>query len=429
MELEELLRRVLRRHALLLAVCVLAGIVAVVVVAARRVDVYAATTTLSVTGVTPSTSLQAEAPVDRLRAVVTTRAAITEALDVAGLGADPDKVGPEIVTVSGLGNSAVVRLTARQGSAVDAQRLADGLAVVAVRLLDPASGTGLASRLGGLMREEAALQKRAGALAAGRPLDAPPTPAQNSVQTSLGIVQSERVKLQSTEALLPRVVVLDRAGRPSAAVPTRLPLELSLGGLLGLAIGLAGATALETVRPGMSGLTSLAKALAVPSLGLLPGRLRGDDLMLVARRLRLLAAARGADTLVVVSLRPTTLLDALAVRLGAAVDEDTPPPSRVIRVGGLLRPGTGPAGGALVQTLTRAVSGVSPVRVCTLAELQPEMTSAAVAVLLTPTAARSAELDRVLGVCAASGVVLAGVVGFPRRLRRITNEPKVEVEG
>ncbi len=426
MELEELLRRVVRRHALLLVVCVLTGVGVVVVGNASKTEMYEATSTLAMTAANPLTALEAEPWVDRLRAVVTTRAAVSEALDAAGLVADPDKTAREDVDVIGLGNAAVARVTVRSTSAANAQRLADALAKVAIRRLDPASRTGFSTRLAGLLREAADLQNRAGALAARRLPGAPLTPAQDSVQTALGLVLSERLKLQSAEALLASVVILDGAARPRSAVPTRLPLEVGLGALLGLAIGLGGATTLETVRPGMTGLASISRAMAVPSLGLLPGRLQGTDLIPIARRLRLLASARGAETLVIVPLRPMPLLSSIAARLRTAVGEDTPPP-RAMRVGGLLRPGLGLDGVALMPTLSRAVNGVLPVRVCTLAELQPEMTSAAVAVLLTPTGVRAAELDRVLDACAASGVALAGVVGLPRRLRQIVDESTVTV--
>ena len=68
----------------------------------------------------------------------------------------------------------------------------------------------------------------------------------------------------------PAPKVIDPAGIPTKPVPSGIKARTAVGGLLGLALGLAAAAVLETLRPTIANPDGLARALGTPILGQLP---------------------------------------------------------------------------------------------------------------------------------------------------------------
>jgi hypothetical protein len=391
MVLDQLASRVVRRHVVLLCLATAVGLALGAVAALGQGSGYVATATVAVTSEAPTTDVEARAVVERARAMATSRAVVRSALESAGLSTDVDSALPDI-RVEGIGSSALVRLEVRRNRAGTAQKLADALATKLVKRIDTAASEPLDERIAALGTQESQL-----------PAGAP----------ELSALRAERVRLQSQVAALPHASVVDRPALPTGTGLLAPLRTAGLGAAYGLLTGLVLALLLELARPGLIGLGAIAQALSVPSLGTPAGWLRGGDLSGVARRLRLLAAARGADTVVVVPLRQSPDTAILVTRLRAAVAEDTPEDEKKSEVRSVLMRAQ-ESGGMLVQTQPRIENGKQPLRVCTLGELQPSMAGGAVAVLVTPSTVRRRELDDVLDLCSATGVMLAGVVGRPR---------------
>jgi len=421
MELDEAVRRVVRRHLSVVLLTLLVALGLVVVVNGERPATYEASATVAAAVEAPVTSVQAQAPVDRLRALAELPSLVGTALQRAGVDRDATHVAQHDVTVEGLGNSAMARLTVRDRSAVGAARVADSIAAEVVRTLDPRNDPALAERIGALVQEEKRLRTQRLELAtSGLPKDLQ-SRQQDSVSDGLRQREQERLRLLTAAFERPRATVVERSTVPVHPVPSSLHLDLLLGGLLGLLGGIALATLAEIIRPGVIGLRSIGAALSVPAIGMLRGRDRRatgteDSTEGVARRLRLLAATRGAQTVVVVPVCPQGDHDALVTRLAVAVADDTPGMLLPVGLAGpldLLRPDV--VGGiAPGRTLPRTGA---PLHICPVSALQPEMVEHAVAVAVSPTSVRQRDLERMLDICAASGIALVAVIGRPRRRR------------
>ena len=134
-------------------------------------------------------------------------------------------------------------------------------------------------------------------------------------------LQSQRQRLVESEALRPKATIIDPARRPSGPVSSGLGADLVLGGLLGLAVGIAIAAVLEVLRPSVVGSEALARVLHVPVLGKLSGPPTSsnpvDDERL-SGHLRLAASGAGVSSVRLVSAGPAIDLERMADWLGAA---------------------------------------------------------------------------------------------------------------
>jgi hypothetical protein len=127
-------------------------------------------------------------------------------------------------------------------------------------------------------------------------------------------LQSERAGLGSGSDTTPSVI--DLAAVPTKADPSRLPIDLALALIIGSVLGVALAAGMETFRPTLAGSDSLAKALGVPVLGLIP-----DATGTLLTRLKLAAAAADVRTLELVGLGEALDLASLARSLRTSLGQ------------------------------------------------------------------------------------------------------------
>ena len=134
-------------------------------------------------------------------------------------------------------------------------------------------------------------------------------------------LQNQRQRLVESEALRPKATIIDPARQPSSPVASGLMADLVLGGLLGLAVGIALAALLEVLRPSVVGAEALARELHVPVLGKLSGpptRSKPIDDDRLGGYVRLAANGAGVGAIRLVSAGPEIDLERMAQWLGTA---------------------------------------------------------------------------------------------------------------
>jgi capsular polysaccharide biosynthesis protein len=326
MDLQEVTRRVVLGHWVVILACVIAigGVVSVYHL--FDTPMYSASTRVQFDGPAPTSGTEALAVADTAKAIVTGPSHIAAALKVAGVQRDVVKLTPQI-TVAPLGTSGVLLLTVTDSSASAAAGIANALAdnLVATRLaivtgkreaLDAQIKT-LTDRIAALDVEIAALSNQLKDLQVDRA-----NPQATAVQAQIlsdriqadssqrAALTDESLHLDSQRADLgsgSRPQVIDVATVAVKADPSRLPIDLALALVIGLALGVGAAGVLETFRPTLSAGDTVAKALGVPVLGWLP-----DTTATLPTRLKLAASASDLRALELLGIGDSPDLTALA---------------------------------------------------------------------------------------------------------------------
>jgi capsular polysaccharide biosynthesis protein len=338
MDLQEVFRRILFGHWVVITSCVVISAGGIVTYHLFDKPMYTASTRVVLDAPAPTSGTEATSVADAAKAIVTSPTHVVAALTVAGVVRDPVKVTSNIDLTS-LGTSGVLLLTVRDSSAVAAAAIANALAsdLIQTRLsVSPAAQKAaldtqikaVTDQITALNVEIASLKQQLQSL----PVDqsnpqAASVRAQiladritaddNEVSTwtqELIHLDSERSSLGSASDTTPSVI--DLATVPTKADPSRLPIDLALALIIGSVLGVALAAGMETFRPTLAGSDSLAKALGVPILGWIP-----DATGTLPTRLKLAAAAADVRTLELVGLGETLDLPSLARNLRGSLTQ------------------------------------------------------------------------------------------------------------
>jgi len=204
----------------------------------------------------PQNATESTAIADTARAIVKSPSAVNAA--VAGLGRDPDReIGG--ITVGPLGTSGLIDISVRDEDPDVAARIANNLAATLIKTRKAASAlpqdlsdqiaqvdnqiSGLDGRINDFDAQLQALNDKVGTA------DSQVALKTQIIADRLAILTSERTALiERRQALEGRhslparsALVVDAASAPDRADPSRLPGDITLGGLLGLMMGLGGA--------------------------------------------------------------------------------------------------------------------------------------------------------------------------------------------
>jgi uncharacterized protein involved in exopolysaccharide biosynthesis len=356
-EVEEALQRILLVHRRLILVLVLLGLLAGFALHLTERPVYAASTRVVLGSPDPQDAAESQALADGARAIVTSPAHVAAALDALGVSRDPATVARDDVDLQALGTSGTMELTVRDGDPHVAARLANAIAtdLIATRLqiVRGASAQTLNQQAAALRTKldqvDAQIGSLQGALATA-------TPAGLAVLSSeLASWEAERTSiLQQISALQAEPqqspMVVDPALAPDHPVPSRRPLDMALGALLGLVVGVAAAALAETLRPTVMGARAVARVVGAPVLGELNGRSRRDGMRLSAayRRLRLATRDANVGALELVGPGPAEELEALSSALVEREGVSRAAGAPALRV--VASSGNGTVGGAQVPT-------------------------------------------------------------------------------
>jgi hypothetical protein len=306
MSLEDIFRRIVRAHVVLLGLCAMLPLDIVLVLSLLSPQPYEAKIRLQSSVRLPSSSTEADAMSSRVLALATTPSLIQKALDqlnaarVNDVKRDPVAMAAHAITVQRLGESSMVELTVTDEDKDVATGLARGLVSEATDFLATAQTQAVQEAKAQIDREltsasadrDAVEEEFFASTNAVRKevLSSRMTAAQHRVDQ----LMDARGALVSTEAAGDAVVPINSDDPTVVKQPSTLPARSVLAVLLGLLVGLAGAVLMETARPRIGGIRVLARALDTPLLG------TTDPPTELANTLTLAARRKGVETVVLV---------------------------------------------------------------------------------------------------------------------------------
>src|ERR1700686_4303589 len=127
MDLQEVIRRILLGHWVVIIACVIVSTGAIVTYHLFDTPMYTASTRLVLDAPAPTSGTEATAVADAAKAIVTSPTHIVAALNAAGVVRDPVKLTSDI-TLAPLGTSGVLLLTVKDSNAAAAAAIANALA-------------------------------------------------------------------------------------------------------------------------------------------------------------------------------------------------------------------------------------------------------------------------------------------------------------
>jgi capsular polysaccharide biosynthesis protein len=284
MELREMGDRLLRLHAELIIVAFLAGVLGAFAIHLRDQPLYQANVLFVMGAPDPQNASSAAVLADTARGIATGPRLVARAISEVGVSRDETKVA-DAVDVQTVGSSGVLTLSVMDPEPRVAVNLANALAdgVVATRFA--LTQNGLASSLRGLDQQEAAadarvrkLNTRIESLTAQIAATSSQAGLQNSMIAQLNELQARLTSLQDLATQIavqrnnleaqqgPKTSVIDKAVS-AVGVPGRGLLDVLLGGIIGLVVGIVIAAAWEAVRPSLVGATAISRAIGAPLLG------------------------------------------------------------------------------------------------------------------------------------------------------------------
>jgi capsular polysaccharide biosynthesis protein len=407
LELNEAIRRILVRHWVVVMVCIMLGLGASLGSSLKEVRTFTATSRITLDTSPPKSSAEAIANSDTARAIVTSPNQVSTALDAAGAHRDVDKFAKSSIDVRALGSSGVIEIAVTDRDRDTAAKVVNVLATNVVKLrLDASRGDAsqlarqLDARIDEINKKIVQIDQKFNQVGA---QDANALLAQrDDLSRQLDTIQLQRLDLSRELTAIPKPTVVSAAGTPTRMDPSRLPLNLALGGILGLVLGIGIATVLETLRPTLVTPRGLARAAGVPVLGVLnhsPDSPEPREVAVAATRLKLAAATAEVDTVALIAAGPPLDLQDLVDALHKALADDF--------LMGALQPRR-----LWIQKFAFAV---------------PEPEYPIALVLVAPTALPKTELDAVSDVLSITGWPLLGVVAYrvaPARWPRHGREPE-----
>lgn len=300
MSIEEIIRRVVRAHLGIIALCVLIPLAAVVVIEVKTPVTWDAKVRMQTRSTAPTSSTEADGLSSRVLALATTPSMVDKALP-AHSGRDATKMAAHNVFVDRLGESSVVELSVvdqnRTLARTTATRLADEV-ISFMNRADQGRVDALQARTAKQLAVAGAALNRAQqhlANAVGRRARGTAQTAVTSAQNRVNDIRQQAANLALTSAQLSTVVPVDVKSPAVDPQPSALVPRAALALLLGLLVGLAIAVGIETVRPRMGGIRELARALEAPVLGT-----SSENLDSLASSFALAARRQGVETVVLV---------------------------------------------------------------------------------------------------------------------------------
>ena len=324
LELHDVARRIFGHHWRLIACFVALGLAAAVLTTQGKTESYTGSTRLAFGTKDPENRAESESIADTAAAIATSPAQVRRALAAAHVsGRDADDVAEEKVSVQGLGSSGIVELSVSDRDPRVAAAISTALAREVIRARLNVTNGQLRVVLARLDRRASQLDRRI-ALLDRRPHNPRAVSRRDSLIQQRTDLSSARTTAFSADAQRPKPAIISAATPPQDADASGGLLNIALGGLLGLIVGVGIAALLETIRPTLVGRTAVAQQLDAPFLGALHANYNGigtaPDTAAVTSRLGLAAKAARVSKVRVVSPEPDFDLG----RLTGGVDPPLP---------------------------------------------------------------------------------------------------------
>ena len=330
MALQDVARRLLLGHWIVIAGFIVVCAAAVTVFQLSQPATYTASTRLVLDAPAPTSLTEATAVSDGAKAIVTSPSHVTAALKTAGVVRDPVEVIRN-TTVAPQGTSGVLQLSVQDSSPVAAAAIANALTddLIATRLaVSPAAQrqtldtriTATNDQIATLDQKIAALDDQLQALqvdaadaqtvAVRAQILADQITADSSERSALTQqelqLESERNSLLASSSV-PIPTIIERASPPIHPDPSRLPIELGLALVIGLILGVATSALLEIFGPSLGSGEAIASTLESPVLGWL-----SEPTSSLRDRLALAASAAGVGAIELIGVGNVPNLSSLA---------------------------------------------------------------------------------------------------------------------
>jgi capsular polysaccharide biosynthesis protein len=278
MNVTEAVARVVGRRTRLILVFLLLGLGLGWVAGSGQTTQYSATARLALDQIAPATQAQASDIADAARALATGPQLVGSVIRKLGVGRDGATVARSHVSVQSLGASGVVALSVTDRDPHVATVLANGIAAATVAAEETvtdghylATNDQLSSQATALRHQIDDVDARLTAL--GVTTGAGPSSkaaallrTRGDLVNQLHGISDQLAQTQINHSLRARGAVLDAAAPPLARVGGHLPLYLTLGGLIGLLVGVGLAAAMESIRPTLVGRAAIGRRVDAPVL-------------------------------------------------------------------------------------------------------------------------------------------------------------------
>lgn len=349
MSVDEAVHRVVRRHWLLILLCVAIPVWGSIVWTGRQPVQYQAIARLQMGTDLAASNVQADAMSQRALGIATSPGVVTRALAKAKVDADPTVFANDNITVTRVGVSPVIEVAVTAGSAQAATQIAGTITndvlqvanqankaaadrIAADRKATDARRSALQKQIAGIEKTRARLIPRLVNASPGRVLAiqaqlASLTTSQTEYQRELADLQQSASATQQSVTTqqglaAQQALLLDPARTPALPVPKGTAQQAAIAGLIGLLLGLGLASLREAVSPSLRSPRAIAYTVGAPHLGHIPSSdLSAPDaaaaLAGIGDRLTLLARGRQVDRvfLVPVGDRYDVLANLIAMRL------------------------------------------------------------------------------------------------------------------
>jgi capsular polysaccharide biosynthesis protein len=306
MEMREAAQRIFRVRGLVILAVLVAGIAAGYAVHREfEKTTYTASARLILGGSVPQDATWASALAGTVEGIVTSPDRISGALADAGATRDIIKFTRGVTTES-LSDSSVLELSVTDTNANVAGVVANTLATGAVATLNMQEQqpsqlllAQVQTQIDTLASEINTIDSRIAApgLSAAQMTALLAQRTDLSQQMTALITKQADLEQQAVQSVGASVIA--PAVPPDLADPSRLPLDLILGALAGLILGIGLAVLLETLRPTLVGREAIERAIGAPVLGVTPGGMtEAGDVLALSMRLRRVAERARVSTVV-----------------------------------------------------------------------------------------------------------------------------------
>jgi capsular polysaccharide biosynthesis protein len=307
MEISEAAQRIFRARGLVILTFLLCGLVAGFGVhKAFETKTYTASARLVLSGSVPQNADWAAALAGTVEGIVTSPAQLSKALAEAGATRDIVKFTKGVVTQS-LSSSSVLSLSVTDPNAGVATAVANTLATYAVATLNAQAQqpselllSELQAQIDPLASEIAAIDSEISAATRSSVTEVTALLAQRSdLSQQMTALITKRADIEQQMVQSQGASVVAPATQPGVADPSRLPLDLILGALASLILGIGLAVILETLRPTLVGRGAIGRALGAPVFGVMTaGAGASSDLSALSARLQRAAERAKVSTVV-----------------------------------------------------------------------------------------------------------------------------------
>jgi capsular polysaccharide biosynthesis protein len=368
----------------------------------------------------PQAAAESTSIADAAKSIATSPSHVSAALALAGVTRDIARYVTQNIELQPLGTSGVLDLqvkdTDRKAAAVIANALAKDIIDTRAKVAKNRANALLATLGDEIQATDDQIAKVDAAIASFRPSSDPSVSAAtlSGLYSERASLAQERTTLEAelnsiTESLAmrPQAGIIDPAVPAALADPSRAPIDIALGVLGGLVVGLMLASLLAVLRPRIKGVHQIEQALEAPVLGDFDPLDEEVDETLGAR-VRIAAQRAGVKSFQLVAVdgsrEATALVSILAQRLGTP---DVPPGAPVPLNGN---------GQAIVRARRKAHQPALGVTLFNVADFSKNGVAPETAlILVAPDVLHKRDLEAAAYLTSLTGWPVAGIVTYSKR--------------